>query len=561
MISSTVIQNLMDLQVKFILNTTPKTITVTELADYDSLAFDFPGGDYLKGILKITAPDGSVIHQGVIGSPDFLWDGSMYGSSADDELTGVTIPNDANGDPLLGNYTFLYTLHYYDAATDTEVEITKTVIVCLKDLVPTGVVSGESNCHESKLTVTDTTSYPAGTTIDRTLLIKAPFKANGDPVTADVTTTQAAKIVTPIYTGVYSFLLSSDVEVPLGDGGWIIDTVEATATHEVVCDQSLCDIFCCLQKLTVRMAAAKYNNAKVYQELYYQWAQVVLYYVLFRQANECGRYSAANTYYQNILTLAGCEPGCGCTDGTPELIVALGGGASAADVEVRAGSNVVVNVTVEGDTTVYTVGVSPTLDDRVTALEAISINLVNGSPTYFTITDASGTKTLTWAGPKLDQLDFLIDIDLVGNPNYSVTITKKEMMAFGGRYSYVGDAAGQNPKITWADTAPSTFEEVANANMVFKIYDFLASTGADAWLDKPFIDIVDFDMATGADTVRLSGNIPYDVQTVKVSHDEIWFRIAPVGLGGSYPVTQQFLSDSYGFTKLTLHVRITPRQF
>ena len=555
-VSIAVIRDTISLDAEFILNTSPKTIRVRELGDLPGLPFDLFYGDTLKGLIKVVAPDGSTIREGNIASPDFLWNDV----TTDNELTGVSLPNDVNGTPMLGDYTFTYDLHYYDAGTDTTTIITTVVVICLAALTPTGDLTAASNCHESKLTVTDATSYPAGTVVTRSMTIKAPFNADGTAVTADVTTTQSTRIVTPIYTGVYSLLLDNTVRIPLGDGGYIINDVTASETHEVKCDNNLCDIFCCINTLTSRMNRAKYSNAKLYQELYYQWVQLIGYYVLYRQAIECGMYDTATLHYAHILVLGGCTAGCGCSDTTPQLVIAVGGGPGA-DVDVEAGTGILVSLTMNGDTKVYTVTLNPTVTDRIAALEAISIVIENGSPTYYSIVNASGTHTFTWAGPKLDRLDFLIDIDLSGGPNYAAAFVKKEMMAFGGRYQNDGLAANVSPQVGWLGATPAVGEATANEPMIYRIHDFLANSGADVWVDKAFLQVVHLESTSDDDVRATAGSYDLQLEVVKSVHNEIWFRFLHSAVSGAFVTTHHPVIEYGGIRKITVHASITPRSF
>lgn len=494
------------------LNASPKVITVTEEGTFTGLAgLDLAGGDVIKILLKITDPSGAVIHEGTTGSPTFTI------QNAGSTLTqDINIPNDADGNPLEGDYVFEYTIEYTDADGPNLDGTMDTETICFKDSTPTGDLGVTADCVQSKLTSTDNTTYPAGTTVTRSLTIKAPLKADGTRVVADVSTSNKSKIVTGIYTGSYDVLMDNDVSIPLGNNGYVVNDVTDVVNYDVNCDLDLCDIFCCIDKLTKEVAAAKYRNPKAWNERFYEWQQVINYYVLYRQAIECGQNTRATAHYNSILELAQCEPGCGCDDNTPTLIVAVGSAANL-DIDVRDGSGINIAVTTEGDTTVYTVSLTDAILADIASISRTSVAI--GSANYFTVAEADGVYTITWAGPDLDYIDVEFSVNL--SAAYDVTFSKDQQSIFGSRYEYEGDLDTQKPKIGFAGTPPSGATNTANAAMIYEISEYLATP--DALLDNPTLELLEIDTSEVTEENRiLSEPVLIDAQIVKHDADSLY---------------------------------------
>jgi len=438
------------LRADWILNTTTKTLTLTDQTDWVSLGLNTGAGDALKGVFKVVDPAGDTVYE----NTSYITPDTDIGAS-DTTLTGVSIPLDSSGALLEGTYSVTYSVEYTpNGGSATVLSIDKTFL--FQDKTPTVTIDQVIDCSTSTLTSTETTGYTADMTVTRSHTVKAPFKSDGTPVTSDVTGALTELKVSPIYTGVYTTLIDNIVVIDLGGNSYTTSTAGGTSTIDVKCDDSLCDLFCCIKSYTKTMQDAKSKNQQRYYSMQETWGLIMGYYVIYDFSKRCGEEAKASEYYSKILDLAGCEAGCGCgSDGEPTLVIAVGGSGTANVVDP--GTGISVSSSDVGGVTHYTVSISQAYIDKINNA-ATPTTVASGDTQYISITSSGSDYTVTYIGYKPDLLSFILKLDYASPAAVTITKERKKLWSGGGLLVYDGDSNTVNPKLSTIYSYSTTTE-------------------------------------------------------------------------------------------------------
>ena len=359
------------------------------------------------GVIKIVAPSGTTIYNNVNhGSPDI--DPSVSRTST----TTIPLPLDGNGDVMQGLYSFTYTVRVVDTTLSTsyDVALTKTVTIAYES--PTVDLDMEVDCVTPILSSVDNTAYTQNLitpTITRVHKIYYPANLALSPISgtgATVSTSTFYVISGQAYQ--YTSTLTSTLSYSLGSGFYISDSVAGNGYLDVLCDNSLCDIYCGLRSQYNRWVAAK-GNVPAQADEQRKLNLMMDLAGLAKIAIDCGKNTQVTEYVNAIKTIGNFDGGCGCDDGTPTLVTGLG---SAGTIVVQAGSGATVTSTTGGNTTTYTVSMEASLLTKLN--DAYNSVVAVGSGLSVAVTTATdGTKTYTVTNTQLQPniVEHIISID------------------------------------------------------------------------------------------------------------------------------------------------------
>jgi hypothetical protein len=296
------------------------TFIIEDVTDYAAQSVD---PNNITGIVEISGPTGELFYTPP-NPPDI--DLSVNAQSGP-----IAIEMLANGDYEQGLYTFTYT------ATDSSnpgspVSLTKTFELCHKS--PEAVIEVEADCVLPLLSSTDSTDYTVGgitpSSITRSHALNFPVGTNTDPYTA---TTQKLTSDT-FYTGTQTITITTDLIYDYPDGFYVIDRVEGRKEINVKCDNTICDLYCCLIAMYDRFRDAQGNNRTLAKELEEKWLRAEGLRNRIYDSYRCNKSEDVSRLVEEILKLGNCQPGCGCSDDSkPTLITAIG--STAADPTVN----------------------------------------------------------------------------------------------------------------------------------------------------------------------------------------------------------------------------------
>jgi hypothetical protein len=309
----------------------------------------------------------------------------------------ISIPLLSDGTMEEGTYSFEYMV--YDDSTG--IYYTKAKTFALEFEKPVVSISTVSDCISLSptFTSTDGTSYTNGIvepTIERKHRLYQPIY-EGSPLPT-ILSPDAVLLLTSYYTGTNTTSIISNLTYIYSDDFYIYSSVNGQEETVVTCDVNLCDIYCCHKTLYDKWIAALGVNGSQANIYFVQLQKVSILTDLFKEALSCGYNSDAETYYQEILTAAGCTAGCGCSDDSePQLV--LGGGGLANTINVLSGNGITVNSTTSGGITNYTVNLSNSILNKInnsystTVSGTVNIAVVESGtdPKNFEITGATIT--------------------------------------------------------------------------------------------------------------------------------------------------------------------------
>ncbi len=411
------IQDALSINICFELNNTPKNFKLTDDTDYTTEGIALTD---VRGLFKITAPDGSIAYENAgyaasdFTAPDIDADVSLINSL-------ISLPLDSNGDVQLGNYVVEYKIDVAGAVQTGVYDKSFSVENCHID--PLVDIDFTIDCFNSNLTSTDNTDYgtelaPTPTSVTRTHTAYAP------PTTglSDTVTSNKILVASPIATKTWTLGISTVVQWDYPDGLCVISTIVGETEAEVVCDVSICDIFCCIDKLYNRYKAALATNSVLASEIKTTQLDVVaLDLVLFQKALECGRNDKAQAYYDHILEVSGCEPGCSCSDDDVSVVIPVCVVAGTTVVDACGNGAITVTANTIGNTTTYTVCFQQALLDRLNALFNTTLTAGAGisvTPTVQPNGDVDYVIANTAGAKEESLLSANTDFDLGGDANF-----------------------------------------------------------------------------------------------------------------------------------------------
>lgn len=354
------IQDTLSFATCFELNNSPKNVEVTDDSPYVAEGIDLAD---VEGFFTMTGPSGVVFHQGVISPPDIDADASLV-------FAGAILPLDSNNKVQKGTYTLKYDVTIGGAVQPGNYSVTK--IYNFQYVAAVGRIDLVSDCRCSSLTSTDTTSYGTPTSLVRTHTVHPPIGVDPSAF-SDTVSPNSVIPVSPITNKTWTSEISTVLQYDFADGLCVKDTVTAAEENTIDCDISLCDIFCCIKTVADNYFAAL-NPApfRARQIMDDQLEDIMILASLHHMAIQCGLDKLATGYYNQILAISNCEPGCSCTDDKPTLIVpicAIPGGGGSETVVAECGNGAIeVVLTVLGDVNTYTVCLRQDLKDKLDAL-------------------------------------------------------------------------------------------------------------------------------------------------------------------------------------------------
>jgi hypothetical protein len=374
-----------------------KTFTIEEDIDFKLAAgttfeiTDSTGNNGTYTIVSFTA----VASESVITVAETIPDATVDGDVNYFIFPPVEVPKDAAGNLILGIYTIKFTIQVVGGVQPGIYSITKTFDFCYE--APIVSITQAISCACSELTSTDTTDYSqlaTGTINETVTRVHTIVPPAGSGLSNTVGST-AVLVATPISTKTWATTISTTVLYEYDDEFFIQDLLTGSEEIVVNCDQSLCDAFCCIAKLEQDYQNALTLNLNTADTLYQKLVEVTIYMVLFSSALTCGRGDDATDYFNQILEISNCEPGCSCDSPDPTVIVPTCAVAAGGTTVVVAGTKITVTSNVVGDTTTYTVSIDATTSAKIDLLRNSIVDAGTGISVVASAPDLDGTITYT----------------------------------------------------------------------------------------------------------------------------------------------------------------------
>jgi len=432
---------------------------------------------------------------GIGGTPTYrITFGDIVPAAALTTQTSISLSNGQDGYPIAGTYTIVYTVK--SAISTSAVYAVSTVSFDFDFVPPVIELSSTVDCLIPQLIATDATNYVVDgitPTITRTHTLYNPPSIGGSTV-GTATDLSISNFYTP---AAYQHTLSVDLSYTLTDGTIVTMTLTGNQTINVTCDHKLCDIYCCVRTLWNNYITYSTSNPTLANQYLTKLTQVTSIMTLISQAYECsGSGSAIDEYVNQILTIANCEAGCGCTSSTPVPVTGLGGNGTT--IVVSAGNGITVTSSTVGGTTTYTVNINQSILNSINSIQAVT---VVGATNITVVESPTGTWTVTGATVTVGA-----DTQLPTTTSLSVTNTGTPVTNYDIKY------IGRDYKelLNYAPASPAT-TATANEEIVGSSYSMVE-------------DVI----TTAQDMVRLKGIFAMVGSTVNAT-----LRMKIGGVGGT----------------------------
>jgi hypothetical protein len=487
----------------------------------------------VKGNFKITAPDGTVIHNNTsLVTPD------IDGGTTITWAFEILIPTNADGTFVAGNYSIVYTVNINDGSNPVY-NVVFNASYNFQYTSPEVAIVQTVDCLTPNFTSVDDTNYTVNavlpTTLARTHTLNFPFGSAGEgsPIVSATDTistgtfyqgTQTTEISTVL---VYTYPVTTGV-VPTFQ---VKDTVTGAKEVKVDCT-FICKIVCCIRSLYNRTESYRGVNEVLFCESEATFNYVMSLVELAFLSIDCGKANDVNTYLSKIQTLANCTDDCSCNDGAASLVVGLGGVAGIS-VVVSGGAPITVTGVTVGTTTTYTITFDPTLVTKINN----AYNTIVVGDSGVSVTDSgvvAGVRTFTLNSSALykDRLEFKVTMtwanSVVSPANVIIAIS--DVVVFGTKFQAPSIESYDNLNLNWK-----------NLNNTWRLYDFYTSSPSDNYKitfssstesfasGTPLTDAQKFTFISGR-----QGYVYADLfsRTLK-SLGEVYFRFLLTNNGGS----------------------------
>lgn len=514
------IQNKINLETRFQLNTTPNEIIYEkDITDYSSEGIALSD---VKGSLKITSPIGTVFHNTV--PPAFDIDPNIQ-----DYIDTIALPTDSNGDPLKGIYVVEYTIVVTGGVQPGTYIKEFKYNYCYEEIIPDVDITIDLIC--SKLTSTDNTPYPIELTSNTlTHTIFPPLGLDAVAYPPNIVST-VVNTYSPITTNNWTAVISNILELTFPATGdyseHIIDvTIKGNDEKNIKDDINICNLQCNMRSLTSRYSDALSKNpidaVRIQND---QVTPAMLNAFMYTSNIACGNFEKAEFYYNEVLKYTGSSPDCACdSNETPTLILAScgGGGNSSTYVVDVCNTNSALSVTANtiGDETTYTL----CFDDTVwVKINSLTETVITSNDNSVTIVPTLNGFTKTWdlsvvfppaSAGSVHVFSGLLDIDLTNK-------TASPTLSWRAGWSSVWGNKLQEPTIV--NESPVFVDWSINRNC-FYLEGYIDQSGGE--FPKPQFQVVET-LRRKITTIdcNTERNLEVLILQIDTSNDRIYFQL------------------------------------
>lgn len=295
----------------------------------------------IKGILKVTDPNGNVIHQHDGWATDDFTTPDIDGNTLDWSVASIAMTLEDNEiDMLAGTYTIGYKISV-DGGTSVGFSFTERTVE-IDYVGPIVSISMSTSCRTSELTSTDNTVYDVtsgGATLSpnstvRAHVITIPVGSGFTPIPGSSTDASrtiggGAESATRLWTRVWITTITTTLNYTLVDGDsqnfyvYVDEIAAGFDSLDVDCDNCGCDMRTCIQNMvTLWKDAIANKGANRINELHDKVLKLVSAWMNYRLARECGDNADQDTYCQEISEIVSSEDAeCSHTADTKSAVV------------------------------------------------------------------------------------------------------------------------------------------------------------------------------------------------------------------------------------------------
>lgn len=515
-----------------------KQITFTDSTDF--VAQGTVAGN-VTVVVKIVDPLGTTTYNNTNhAAPDI-----DCGTSLDSIIT-IPLTLDGNKEILQGDWEI--TLEYVDSVVAATIVDVKTFTLTYTS--PEIDIAIIADCISPLLSATDKTKYTRNYVVPTvvrdfvlnypTSLAITPLSGTGSMITSSTLYTSSTEALE------YSATLTSTLTYLFDSTNLIyfIDEVDGSEVAWITCAADLCDIYCCIKSQYNRWKSAINVNAVLATQELAKFNAVMSITSMVGLALRCSMSTDISGYVTEILDLAGCEAGCSCGDGTPQLVTGLG--VAGDEVIVEEGTGITVTSTSGGGTTTYVVGLTTLnvskLANLFNTIPVAGTGVTVSAPTVTTVGSVT-TKSYTITATDTIVESLFARVHLAFAAGVVPVLTIEDQKKYGSAFATI-DMVALNEFITNNNNNNSLSTAWLTSFTSFTIDNFF-TTPADYY---PSVEIVNIVRPVPGNKSSWLSNSNVEITSMSASSFDIRFVD-----GSGTPVTGTSLQE---FTSLELIFKI-----
>jgi len=265
---------------------------------------------------------------------------------------------------------------------------------------------------------------------------------------------------------------------------------------------------------------------------------------LIGTAVKCGKGDHISEYVVEILRIADCDAGCGCEDGTPQLVTGLG--VSGDEVIVAEGTGISVAVADGGGGKTYTVSLSTANQTKLTNMS----NTIVASGTNASVSSSSATvggiQTFTYVVSATDTIveSLFVRCLLTLSAGVVPVITISSQNNYGSTFSTVNQSGTGTDFIE--NNNAGSYSEWASSYTDLDVQNFGVSS-ADYF---PEVSIANAVQLTKGSNLTWINNLKADIIELSATEFKIRFSDA-----SGAPVNGLALHEKYGSLELIFKIQ------
>lgn len=386
----------LDIKANFFLNaagTPSNKLDLTDITNWAAEGISSGAGDTVKILLRILDPLGIPVYENTGYSSDDYSAPDITLTSADYDDT--PLPTTGAGIVIGGTYTIQVKAEVTKSG-DPPQYVQKDIQhkLCPEVISLAVKLSLTFDCDDATANGKDNTNYACDdyptVSVTRTLTLSPPAGSGQSTATSSTDTVQKSDLLSPV---TYDLDVVANVEFKTADNRTIVTAIYKGYVQEASnCDDSLCKMFCCLQKLeTAYYDARKRPEVQALERM--KLSMGIIYYELAKDARKCGHESKIPGYVTKFYEETGCDPKCDCCGDTPAPVIPKGDcscsdGTDGREVEMQAFYNVDGNlvfqwryVGVAGWTDLVILDIAALSDDIYDSVMVAVVSLINSTVT------------------------------------------------------------------------------------------------------------------------------------------------------------------------------------
>lgn len=368
-------------------NLVSNLLVITDTTDFAGQGLTISQFDFKITVSAVTSTGNLVVYTPPSGASY-----DIHPNTSRLNIHAISLPLDSDGKALDGVYTVSIAVFQSGVQNDS---YAYTNVYTFTNPCVTMDLQSTIDCAASTILSEDVTDYGVSA-----ISITRLHRVFPPPVLAlsPYTNALAALTVTGIYSTTWTQEVISDILYRNADGSYTSIQYTGIREFEVVCDDDMCKILCCLNNLKSTYDRLVCKNPTAAMQMKEDRIDAILLdATMFMLSKDCGNATKAALYLQQVMDASGCTTDCsGCNglDDAPVFITPSSSSSATTYVVDSPDVSVAVTSTVVGSTTTYHVQVSSAIQTLIATFYNTTVS--TSTPSYLTVV-TTGTNPKNYA--------------------------------------------------------------------------------------------------------------------------------------------------------------------